>query len=85
MTWLREHAILAFGLFGALLSGVSAAIFRLNRLYAYAWLMVIVFAGGYLLGASLWLAVVLMGAMMLLCGTILLFRFLQKYPAETLK
>jgi hypothetical protein len=85
LTWLREHATLAFGLFGAFLLGVSAAMSRLKRLYAYALLMVIIFAGGYLLGAPLWLAVVLVGAMMLLCGTILLLRFLQRYPVETIK
>jgi hypothetical protein len=85
MAWLREHATLAFGLFGAALLGVSALIFGLNRLYAYALLTIIISAAGYLLGVPLWVTVVLAGAMLSLSGTILLIRFLHRYPVETVK
>jgi hypothetical protein len=82
LAWLREHATLAFGLLGAFLLGISAPIFGLKRFYAYA-LMTITIAGvGYLLGAPLWVTVVLVGAMMSLSGTIILLRFLNRYPAE---
>jgi hypothetical protein len=85
LAWLRGHAPLAFGLFGAALLGVSALIFGLNRFYAYALLTIIISAGGYLLGIPLWVTVVLVGAMMSLSGTILLIRFLYRYPVETVK
>jgi hypothetical protein len=85
VAWLREHATLAFGLFGATLLGVSALIFGLNRFYAYALLTIIISAAGYLLGVPLWVTVVLAGAMLSLSGTILLIRFLHRYPVETVK
>jgi hypothetical protein len=85
LAWLREHATLAFGLFGAFLLGISAPVFGLNRLYAYALLTVIISAGGYLLGVPLWVTVVVVGAMMSLSGTIILLQFLNRYPAETVK
>lgn len=80
LTWLREYFMLAFGLFGAFLMSVSALLSGFNRLYAYAVLTVAVFAGGYLLNASLPLSVVLMGVMIFLSGLGLLIQFLRKYP-----
>ena len=80
VAWVRAHVTLAFGLFGAFLLGVSAAMSGLKRLYAYALMTLIIAAAGYLLGAPLWLAVVFLGAMMSLSGTILLLRFLRRYP-----
>jgi hypothetical protein len=85
VTWLREHANLAFGLFGAFLFGISAAMFGIRRLYAYALLTMIVFAGNYLLAAPLWLAVFVMGAVLFLLGTILLLRFLHRFPVEQME
>jgi hypothetical protein len=85
VAWLREHATLAFGLFGAALLGVSALMFGLNRFYAYALLTLIISAAGYLLGAPLWVTVVLVGAMMSLSGIIILLRFLHTYPVETVR
>jgi hypothetical protein len=85
VAWLREGATLVFGLFGATLLGVSALIFGLNRFYAYALLMVIISSAGFLLGAPLWVTVVVVGAMMSLSGTILLIRFLYTYPVEIVK
>jgi hypothetical protein len=85
LVWLREHATLAFGLFGATLLGVSALIFGLRRLYAYALMTVIISTGGYLLGVPLWVTVVLVGAMMSLSGAIILLQFLNRYPVETVK
>jgi hypothetical protein len=85
LAWLREHATLAIGLFGAFMLGISALIFGLNRFYAYALLTVIVSAVAYLLGAHLWITVVVVGAMMSLSGMILLIRFLHTYPVETVK
>jgi hypothetical protein len=83
VAWVRAHTTLAFGLFGAFLFGVSAAMSGLKRLYSYALLTVIIAAGGYLLGAPFWLTAVFMGAMIFFSGTVLLLRFLHRYPVET--
>ena len=83
VAWVREHTTLAFGLFGAFLFGVSAAMSGLKRLYAYALLTVIIAAGGYLLGAPFWLTAVFLGSIIFFSGTVLLLRFLHRYPVET--
>jgi hypothetical protein len=82
VAWVRAHDTLAFGLFGAFLFGISAALSGLNRLYAYALLTAIIAGGSYTLGAPLWLAVVVIGAMVFFSGMILLLRFLRRYPIE---
>ena len=83
VTWLRSHATLALGLFGASLFGASAAMSGLKRLYVYALLTAIIATGGYTLGASLWQTTVTLGAMVFLSGAVLLLRFLRRYPVET--
>jgi hypothetical protein len=83
VAWVRAHTTLVFGLFGAFLFGVSAAMSGLKRLYAYALLTVIIAAGGYLLGAPFWLTAVFLGAIIFFSGTVLLLRFLHRYPVET--
>ena len=83
VAWVRAHGTLALGLFGAFLFGVSAAMSGLKRLYAYALLTVIIAAGGYLLGVSLSQTIVLLGIVVSLSGTMLLLRFLRRYPVDT--
>jgi hypothetical protein len=83
VAWLREHATLAFGLFGAFLLSITAPMSGLPRLNAYALLTVIIPGAGYLLGLPFWETIVLVGAMMSLTGTIILLRFLNRYRVET--
>jgi hypothetical protein len=56
----------------------------IKRLHAYSLLMVIIFAGSHLLGVLLRLAVVVMGALISLSGTIWLLRFLYRFPSLSL-
>jgi len=57
----------------------------IKRLQGYALLTVIIFAGSHLLGAPLRLAVVVMGALISLSGTILLLRFLYRPLTQLMK
>ena len=80
VTALAGHLTLVLGLFGALLLGVAAWLSGLTRLYAYAVVTAVAFAGAYLLGAPLAVAVTLVAACVSTWGAVLLVRFLQTHP-----
>jgi hypothetical protein len=78
--WLREYsrmvwpaALVGVGWLIALATGVK-------RLYAYAALAVIAFAGGYWFNLDFPLLFTVLGAVILLSGIVVLVRFLRKYP-----
>ena len=79
----------ALGILGLVLAGgISVLAYLLNttRLYAYAVLLFIAFAGGETISASITtfdafaFSVILAGALILLSGLAVLVRFLRKYP-----
>ena len=78
--WLRAYHMLVLGAIVAVALGGTALITGLRRLYAYAALTVLLFAGGYLLGAPAWLQVLALGGLILCSGVALLIRFLRRYP-----
>jgi hypothetical protein len=78
--WLREYsrmvwpaALVGVGWLIALATGVK-------RLYAYAALAVIAFAGGYWFNLDFPLLFTVLGAVILLSGIVVLLRFKRKYP-----
>jgi len=78
--WLREYsrlvwpaALVGVGWLIALATGVK-------RLYAYAALAVIAFAGGYWFNLDFPLLFTVLGAVIVLSGMVVLVRFLRKYP-----
>jgi len=78
--WLREYsrmvwpaALVGVGWLIALATGVK-------RLYAYAALAVIAFAGGYWFNLNFPLVFTVLGAVIVLSGIVVLIRFLRKYP-----
>ena len=78
--WLREYsrmvwpaALVCVGWLIALATGVK-------RLYAYAALAVIAFAGGYWFNLNFPLLFTVLGAVILLAGMVVLVQFLRKYP-----
>ena len=78
--WLREYsrlvwpaALVGVGWLIALATGVK-------RLYAYAALAVIAFAGGYWFNLDFPLLFTVLGAVIVLAGMVVLVRFLRKYP-----
>lgn len=84
----------SLGILGLVLAGgISVLAYLLNaaRLYVYAALIFIAFAGGEILSASITafdafaFSVILAGALILLSGLVVLVRFLRKYPLPALE
>ena len=78
--WLREYsrmvwpaALVGVGWLIALATGVK-------RLYAYAALTVIAFAGGYWFNLNFPILFTVLGAVIVLAGMVVLVQFLRKYP-----
>ncbi len=79
---MREYLMVVLGVFGVLVCAVAAWLSGLNRLYAYALVTAVAFAGGYLLNAPIALAVAVVGGIVMLWGLGMLVRFLRKYPLQ---
>jgi hypothetical protein len=79
--WLRDYLDLTLGLSGALVMSTVAFLLEIHRWHLYALLTLAVLAGGDLLGVSIPLAVVLIGAVVLLSGLGVLAWFLHKHPS----
>lgn len=79
---LREYLMVVLGLFGVLVIAVAGWLSGLNRLYAYAALTAVVFAGGYLLNAPIALAVTVVGSIITLWGAVMLIRFVRTHPQQ---
>jgi len=78
--WLREYSRMVWP---AALVGVGWLIAwatGVKRLYAYAALAVIAFAGGYWFNLNFPLLFTVLGAVILLAGMVVLVRFVRKYP-----
>lgn len=79
---MREYLMVVLGVFGALVCAIAAWLSGLNRLYGYALVTAVAFAGGYLLNAPIALAVAVVGGIVMLWGLGMLVRFLRKYPLQ---
>jgi hypothetical protein len=78
--WTREHSMLLLGVIIALPIGAVAYWWSVNRWYAYT---VFVVVGAILhtwLSAPLYLTYVIPGGFVLVCGLVILYHFLSKYP-----
>jgi hypothetical protein len=84
----------SLGILGLVLAGgISVLAYLLNaaRLYVYAVLLFVAFAGGEILSANITtfeafaLSVILGGAIILFSGLVVLLRFLRKYPLPTME
>jgi hypothetical protein len=80
VSWFKEYSFLLFGAVLAVIIGVVAYVFEVSRVYAYAVLTLIAFAGDRLLNMHPSLSLILLGAIVLLSGLVVLIRFLRKYP-----
>jgi hypothetical protein len=84
----------SLGILGLVIAaGVSLLAYLLNaaRLYAYAVLLFVAFAGGEILSASITtfdafaFSVIFAGALILLSGLVVLIRFMRRYPLPTME
>jgi hypothetical protein len=89
--FLANHSLGLLGLVIALGIGVGGYVLRANRLYAYAVLLFVAFAGGEALNSTVTsfdafiLSVILAGSVILFSGLVVLARFLRKYPLPAIE
>ena len=82
-TWLRENTRLLFGFVLAVVIGSMALFFGVKRWYVYALLTLAAFLGVRWLNGPVFLSFLVPGGVTLLCGVVLLVRFLRRYPVPT--
>ena len=82
-TWLRENTRLLFGFVLAVVIGSMALFFAVKRWYVYASLIPVVALGVRCLNGPMYLSFLVPGGIILLCGVVLLVRFLRRYPVPT--
>jgi hypothetical protein len=81
MAWAEEYFMSGFAVVGGGLMGALAFLLGIRRLYAYAALILVVSVVGYLLHTTAPpLFVMIAGALIMLCGLVVLVRFVRKYP-----
>lgn len=88
---LADHSLGLLGLVIAFGIGVVAYLLHANRLYVYAVLLFVAFAGGEALNATVssfdafLLSIILVGSLILLSGLVILIRFLRRYPLPVIE
>ena len=76
----RQSPLLLYAIVGLIGFGVAGLVLGLPRLFIYALLSLLIMIIGHLLNLALWLALMLLGGVILVTGSVLLIRFLRKYP-----
>ena len=85
LTWFRQYHMLVIGSIAALCCAGAALLTGIRRLYAYAALIVGIFAAGSWLGVNPLIYVLTTGLLIEAVGIWLLIRFLRKYPIASEK
>jgi hypothetical protein len=80
LLWIRDYALVLFGVLVAGLLSVIGWALGVGRLYGYAALMAVGFVGGRWLGLTTPLYVAALGAVILSCGIAVLVQFVRRYP-----
>jgi len=80
----KDGMLLMGGLF-ALMLVLGGLVTRLDRLFVYAALTILIIPGGVVLGIEPSYRVIFLGTLILIIGTVFLIRFLRKYPMEPKK
>lgn len=78
--WLRRYFEIAFGAMVAIVLCIMGLIHWIKRLYVYAVVMFLGFAGAHRFNFHMKFSFIAAGAIILLSGVVLLIRFLRKYP-----
>lgn len=80
--WIRQGPLLLYALLGLIGFSLFGLVIRLGRLYLYALLSVVIFSGGHLLNLPMSLPFLILAGAILAIGTVLLIRFVRKYPVS---
>jgi hypothetical protein len=78
--WLRQYFETAFGAMVAIVLCIMGLIHWIKRLYVYAVVMFLGFAGAQRLNFHMKFSFIVVGAIVSFSGVVLLIRFLRKYP-----
>jgi len=78
--WLNEHEVFYGQIFTPTFVSVGAVLSGVRRLYIYAVLTLLVFVATYLLNIPTHLYSIPLGIAVVISGTVVLIRFLRKYP-----
>jgi hypothetical protein len=81
--WLTDYLLVALAVLVGALIAIGAYLMRVARFYAYAVLVFAAFAVGQWLNTSAGLPVTIAAGVILLCGLVVLMRFVRKYPLPT--
>jgi hypothetical protein len=77
----KDRMLLMGGLFAFMLV-LAGLVTRLDRLFVYAALTVLIIPGGVVLGIEAPYRVIFLGTLILIIGIVLLIRFVRRYPLE---
>jgi len=80
--WIRQGPLLLYALLGLIGFSLFGLVIRLGRLYLYTLLSVVIFSGGHLLNLPMSLPFLILAGAILAIGTVLLIRFVRKYPVS---
>jgi hypothetical protein len=78
--WLADYFLVAFAVMVAAIIALGAYVLGVTRYYAYAVLVLAAFVVAYLLDTAVGLPVTIAAGLIVLCGLVVLIRFLRKYP-----
>ena len=78
--WLADYFLVAFAVMVGAIIAVGAFMVGVTRFYAYAVLVFAAFAAAQLFDTSAGLPVTIAAGVIVLCGLVVLIRFLRKYP-----
>jgi len=78
--WLKDYFLLAFAVMVAAIIALGAYLAGVARFYAYAVLVFAAFAVSQWLNTPAGLPVTIAAGLIVLCGLVVLIRFLRKYP-----
>jgi len=78
--WLRPNFLLVLGIIFASVWLLAAAMLKINRFYLYAAFSFATLALAQYTMLPFWIALVILGGLVTLSGTVILIRFIQQHP-----
>jgi hypothetical protein len=78
--WLRNYFLLVIGVVFASMWLFAAAMLKINRFYLYGAFTFVTLAAAQFTALPFWIALAILGGLIILVGTIILIRFMQQNP-----
>jgi hypothetical protein len=78
--WLRPNFLLVLGVVFASVWFLAAAMLKINRFYLYAIFTFVILVLAQYTALPFWIALAILGGLIILSGTVFLIRFIQQHP-----